>query len=113
MEKNLTPWPIDNKHVLEDFTDELHDGRFVERTNNGIVRQAFYDGAVLWEVIYEFGKNRFELYMRGGEIDPEHYLERMKAKVLALADEENGLYVQVVDGYKTGSLWGQFLKEVE
>lgn len=114
MEKNLTPWPIDNKHILEDFTDELHDGRFVERTNNGIVRQAFYDGAVLWEVCYRFGKNRFELHLRGGDIDPEHYLDKMKAKVLALADEENGLYVQCNDGPShTGSLFGEFLKEVE
>lgn len=113
MKKNLTAWPIDNKHILEDFTDELHDGRFVERRNKYIVRQAFYDGSVLWEVSYEFGKNRFELYMRGGKIDPEHYLDKMKAKVLALADEENGLYVQCVDGYEEGSLHGQFLKEVE
>lgn len=113
MEKNLTPWPIDNKHVLEDFTDELHDGRFVERTNNGIVRQAFYDGSVLWEVYYRFGDSKFELHLRGGNIDPEHYLDKMKAKVLALADEENGLYVQCVDSYDTGSLYVQFLKEVE
>ena len=113
MKKNLTAWPIDNKHVLEDFTDELHDGRFVERTNKGIVRQAFYDGPVLWEVCYRFGDSKFELHLRGGDIDSEHYLDKMKAKVLALADEENGLYVQCVDGYETGSLYGQFLKEVE
>ena len=113
MKKNLTPWPIDNKHVLEDFTDELHDGKFVERRNKGIVRQAFYDEATLWEVCYRFGDNKFELHLRGGDIDPEHYLDKMKAKVLALADEENGLYVQCVDGYETGSLYGQFLKDVE
>lgn len=114
MKKNLTPWPIDNKHVLEDFTDELHDGRFVERTNKGIVRQAFYDEATLWEVCYRFGDNKFELHLRGGNIDPEHYLDKMKAKVLALADEENGLYVQCNDGPSlSGSLFGEFLKEVE
>lgn len=114
MEKRFIPAPIDNKHILEDFTDELHDGRFVERTNNGIVRQAFYDGAVLWEVCYRFGDSKFELHLRGGNIDPEHYLDKMKAKVLALADEENGLYVQCNDGPShTGSLFGEFLKEVE
>ena len=113
MEKNLTPWPIDNKHILEDFTDELHGGRFVERTNKSLVRQAFYDGAILWEVCYNFGKNRFTLQCHGGKMDKEHFVEQMKAKILALSDEDNGLYVQCVDGYEEGSLYGQFLKEVE
>lgn len=111
MEKKLVAWPIDNKHILEDFTDELHGGRFVECTNKGIVRQAFYEGAVLWEVCYEFGKNRFELHCHSSLC--QEYMEAMKTKVLALADEESGLYVECLEEMRWRELWCQFLKAVE
>ena len=92
------PFPIDNKNVLEDFTDVFHGGDYVERRHNGIVRQAFYDGAALWEVCYKFGFASFELYYRGGSNTKEMYWERMRERILSLNDEENQLRVVVHEG---------------
>lgn len=92
------PWPIDNKHVLEDFTDVFHGGDCVERRHNGIVRQAFYDGAALWEVCYRFGDNKFELYYRGGSYTQEMYWERMYERIMSLCDEDNQLRVIAHEG---------------
>ena len=35
-EKNLTPAPIDNKNIVEDFTDDFHNGEFVEQVQGRV-----------------------------------------------------------------------------
>ena len=112
MKKNLTPWPIDNKHILEDFTYDIHGDDCVERTNNGIVRQAFYEDDVLWELIYQFGDNWFEIIRRSEMINVNRSADNLKKKVIALANEENGLYVKIKKD-TLGVIVAEFMKEVE
>lgn len=95
MSEKLFPFPIDNKNVLEDFADELHGSNCVERRKNGFVRQAFYEEDVLWELIYQFGDNWFQIIRRSERFNTDCSVENLKQKVLALADEENGLYVKI------------------
>lgn len=60
-EKKLWPMPIDNKHFLEDFTDDFHYGEFVETVENRVHRQAFWKCGALCVISYEFGNNWFDL----------------------------------------------------
>lgn len=60
-EKKLWPMPIDNKHILEDFTDDFHGGEFVETVENRVHRQAFWKCGALCIISYEFGNNWFDL----------------------------------------------------
>ena len=115
MGKRFIPAPIDNKHILEDFTDELHDGRFVERTNNGIVRQAFYDEDVLWELIYTFGDHICFLVVRSGTSSSiKKSMEKMTETMLAMTCEDNGLVVRCAESpVVDNSLIVEFLYEVE
>ena len=53
--------PIDNKHFLEDFTDDFHYGEFVETVENRVHRQAFWKCGALCVISYEFGNNWFDL----------------------------------------------------
>ena len=57
--KKLIPAPIDNKNILEDFTDDFHYGECVETVENGIHRQAFWKCGALVVLDYEFGNNWF------------------------------------------------------
>ena len=59
-EKKLIPAPIDNKNILEDFTDDFHFGEFVEHVENGVHRQAFWVSGALCVMSYEFGNNWFD-----------------------------------------------------
>ena len=40
--KNLIPATIDNKNIMEDFTDDFHYGEFVEYAEGRIRHQAFW-----------------------------------------------------------------------
>lgn len=54
--------PIDNKNILEDFTDIFHSGDYVESRNRNQVRQAFYINGKLFEISYMYGYNFFRLH---------------------------------------------------
>ena len=60
-EKELIPAPIDNKNIVEDFTDDFHFGEFVETVENRVHRQAFWKCGALCVISYEFGNNWFDL----------------------------------------------------
>ena len=60
IEKELIPAPIDNKNIVEDFTDDFHFGEFVESVENGVHRQAFWKCGALCIISYEFGNNWFD-----------------------------------------------------
>lgn len=97
MEKDFINAPIDNKHVLEDFTDVLHDGKYVERRDGKNVYQAFYDGRNLWEVKYTLGSNLVELLCRYYAADYPESAKRMRERLLSMEDKENNLYVKVIE----------------
>ena len=105
------PWPIDNKHVLEDFTDVLHGGDCVERRHNGIVRQAFYDGAALWEISYRFGSAWFTMTYRGGPILKEYALDSMFERIRLLNDDNN--HLSVIGGVGEDCIDCKFMKGIE
>ena len=60
-EKKLIAAPIDNKNILEDFTDDFHEGEFVETVENRVHRQAFWKCGALCVISYEFGNSWFDL----------------------------------------------------
>ena len=115
MEKRFIPAPIDNKHILEDFADDLHWNKCVEHRSKGIVRQAFYDEDVLWELIYIFGDNMCFLLARSGASSSiNKSMEKMRNTMLAMACEDNGLVVQCTDSpVYDNSFIVEFLYEVE
>lgn len=59
IEKELIPAPIDNKNIVEDFTDDFHNGEFVEQVQGRVRHQAFWCCGVLCVISYEFGNNWF------------------------------------------------------
>lgn len=109
MEKKLVAWPIDNKHVLEDFADDLSGTHHIERSEGGWVYYAFYEEFTLWELQYKFGQNRFAITMRS--YPNAASLLVIKERVLDLSDEENGLFLRIIEERENGLLC-EFLKEV-
>lgn len=69
--EKLSPMPIDNKHILEDFTDEFHEGNYVEVVAFGKHIQAFSYCNCLCTITYTFGEPSFELAIIDG--DPQRY----------------------------------------
>lgn len=65
-ERKLIAAPIDNKNILEDFTDDFHEGKFVETVDNRVHRQAFWKCGALCVISYGFGNNWFELQLVQG-----------------------------------------------
>ena len=61
--EQLIKAPIDNKNILEDFTEVFHDGYYIEDTERDckIVRQSFYVCGIPFELSYRFGTNMFRI----------------------------------------------------
>ena len=58
--------PIDNKNVLEDFTEIFHNGEYIENVENHITYQIFFKCGCLCEISYRFGQNWFKIrYLEG------------------------------------------------
>lgn len=87
-EKKLWPMPIDNKHILEDFTDDFHGGEFVEMVENRVHRQAFWKCGALCVISYEFGNNWFDLQFVQATEQQAKAVAKEIAKVM-LAYREN------------------------
>lgn len=83
-EKKLWPMPIDNKHILEDFTDDFHYGEFVETVENKVHRQAFWKCGALCVISYEFGNNWFDLqFVQATEQQAKAAAEELAVVMLA------------------------------
>lgn len=83
-EKKLWPMPIDNKHILEDFTDDFHGGEFVETVENRVHRQAFWKCGALCVISYEFGNNWFDLqFVQATEQQAKAAAKEMEEVMLA------------------------------
>lgn len=61
--------PIDNKNIVEWFTENFHDGDCIESLNNGITCQVFYLEGCLCEIKYLFGQNWFKFRIIEGSAD--------------------------------------------
>lgn len=68
MESNLIKAPIDNKNIMEDFTDIFHGGKYAEFTDGKLHKQTFYIEGVPFEIGYHLGFNHFYV-MTLGELD--------------------------------------------
>ena len=51
--------PIDNKNILEDFTDIFHSGDYVESRDDDFVKQVYFIDNKLFEINYRYGLNGF------------------------------------------------------
>ena len=87
-EKKLWPMPIDNKHILEDFTDDFHGGEFVEHVEGSIRHQAFWCCGALCVLSYQFGSNWFSFDFVSGT-DGKKKLAKKKIAEVLLAYREN------------------------
>lgn len=68
MSKQIFPFPIDNKHIMEDFTADFHDEKFVEYMDHAnVYHQAFWKRGLLCSICYRFGQNWFYLEVHTGE----------------------------------------------
>lgn len=81
-EKKLWAMPTDNKHILEDFTDDFHGGEFVETVENRVHRQAFWKCGALCVISYEFGNNWFDLQIIQGTEQQVKSAAREMAEVM-------------------------------
>lgn len=61
--------PIDNKNIMEWFTEDFHNNEFIEQTSGGIKKQVFYLCECLCELSYRFGDNWFRMRIIEGNPD--------------------------------------------
>lgn len=97
METKLVRFPIDNKNILEDFTEVFHDDECVEFRHKGLVKQAFYFKGLLCEVSYLFGSAKFFVVCTEKISDKlrAEILSEFKTRIEGLNDEENGIRVEM------------------
>lgn len=66
MKTNLTPAPIDNKNVMEEFADLFHHDSYMEHRERHTRHQAFWCEGVLVVLSYEYGNNWFSFKINTG-----------------------------------------------
>lgn len=104
-------FPIDNKNIMEDFSDVVHDGNYLEYHHGRTTKQAFYHQGLLWELGYSFGSNNFSVELMSFVLEPEEPLKLMKERIMTLNDDEYDVKVDIRD-LSNGFLC-QFLKRVD
>lgn len=99
--------PIDNKNILEDFTDIFHNGSYIESRNRNQVKQAFYFDRRLFEISYMYGYNFFRLHCVE-PLDNMQIIDEIREKVKSMKIDD--VIVQYSDcGTDKGySLFGMF-----
>lgn len=91
--KELIPAPIDNKNILEDFTEVFHQDDCIETRHQGVVKQAYWDDGNLWVVAYCFGANWFHVRLvQEGQLWRVS-ARRMRNAILSL-NESPGIMVE-------------------
>lgn len=83
---------IDNKNILEDFTDIFHQDVYIERICNKITYQVFYLCGCLCEVSYRFGQNWFKVRIIEGNPDD---VRRCSYEISSITKEMNQDYTDV------------------
>lgn len=104
-------FPIDNKHIMEDFSDVIHNGDYLEYHHGRTTKQAFYHQGFLWELGYSFGSNHFSVELMSFVLEPEEALKIMKERIMTLNDDEYEVKVDIRD-LSNGFLC-QFLKQID
>jgi len=60
---------IDNKNIMEWFSEDFHHDKYIERLNDKITYQVFYLCDCLCELSYRFGENWFKFRMIEGKYE--------------------------------------------
>ena len=102
-------FPIDNKHIMEDFSDVIHDGDYLELRLKGFVKQAFYHKGLLWELQYTYGGNFFSVTSM--YCPSKESFDEIKEKIMTLNYDEYEVKVNIRD-LSNGFLC-QFLKQID
>ena len=66
---NKEPLPIDNKNIMEWFTEDFHNDHYLEIIEDKITKQVFFMNDCLCEVSYRFGQNWFKFRVIEGKPD--------------------------------------------
>lgn len=66
---NKNPLPIDNKNIMEWFTEDFHNGDYLELEEGKITKQVFCMNNCLCEISYRFGQNWFRFRIIEGNPD--------------------------------------------
>ena len=80
---------IDNTNILEDFSDNFHGGRYIERMNDKITCQVFYMDNCLCELSYRYGQNWFMCRIIEGEPDDVRKCTSTLEKVVMSLNSDN------------------------
>ena len=97
METKLVRFPIDNKNILEDFTEVFHHEDCVEFRHKGLVKQAFYFQGLLCEVSYLFGSAKFFVVCTE-KVSDELLAEiksEFKTRIEGFNDEDNSVRMEI------------------
>lgn len=63
---NRVAAPIDNKNIMEWFTENFHDGDYIEAFEDNVAYQVFGMDGCLCELSYRFGQNWFKISILKG-----------------------------------------------
>ena len=104
-------FPIDNKHIMEEFSDVIHNGDYLEYHHGRTIKQAFYHQGLLWELGYSLGSNHFSVELMSFVLETEEVLKIMKERIMTLNNDEYKVKVDIRD-ISNGFLC-QFLKQID
>lgn len=80
---------IDNKNVMEWFSEDFHGGTYIERVNDKTTYQAFYMDGCLCELSYRFGQNWFRCRIIEGSPEDVRKCSTTIEKVVMSLNGEN------------------------
>ena len=80
---------IDNKNIMEWFTEDFHNGKCIEQTEAKITKQVFYLCECLCELSYRFGDNWFKFRIIEGEPNHVQTCSREASDIINSFNSEN------------------------
>jgi hypothetical protein len=80
---------IDNKNIMEWFTESFHGGTYIERMNNKTTYQVFYMDNCLCELSYRFGQNWFMFRIIEGSPDDVRRCTKTINKIIISMNGDN------------------------
>lgn len=89
--KILIPAPIDNKNILEDFTDNFHHDEYIQSAFDKVTQQVFFMKGCLCELMYRFGQNWFKFrIIEGDPFDVRRCSTELDDIIKAMNENEQG-----------------------
>lgn len=104
-------FPIDNKNIMEDFTEAIHNNECIEYRFKRVVKQAFYHRGLLFELQYILGDSIFSVTTNDVSYYHKESMESIRDKIVSLEYPEYGLHVFISE--LSNGFICQFRKEID